>query len=84
MPQFLVKVTDEHGWISPPFIAHTDTEEEAADAVRLVVGDHSKIEARGIRPDVMIAAFGEVAKGAVVCRPDWTWRGQGDWTPEPY
>jgi hypothetical protein len=84
MPQYIVKVTDGAGWMSPPIIAHVDDEEEAEKNVLYLVGDEVKVEVKGIQPDVMIAAFGEVPKGAVIFRGDWTWSGESDDTSEPY
>lgn len=84
MPQYLVKVTDKNGWLSPPIIAHCDDEADAEVKVRYLVGDEVSVEVRGIRPDVMKVAFGEIPKGNIVYRGDWAWKGESSDRPEPY
>jgi len=84
MPQYIVKVTDVDGWISPPIIAHFDDEAEAEKAVRLIAGDEVRVEVRGIRPDVMAVAFGAIPEKAVIFRSDWIWGGEENDHPEEF
>ena len=83
MPHYLVKVTDIAGLVRPPIVAHSVNEEEAERDVRAVFGDAVAVKVRGIRPDVMIASFGELPLGVVESRGDWIWLGQGQDEPAP-
>lgn len=84
MPAYVIKVTQENGWLRLPVVANFPTEEDALHAVRLMVDDSDKIEIKGIRNDVMRAAFGDIPEGVAAFRADWTWRGENDDTAEPY
>jgi hypothetical protein len=79
-----VKVVDQHGWLRPPIVANFSSEEQAIDAVKLMVGDSCRVEIKAQRDDVMKAAFGEIPQGSALFRADWTWRGDDENTPEPY
>lgn len=68
----------------PPIVARARNEDAAMEHVTTMFPDDCKVEARGIRPDVMRAAFGNPPDGGVVIRHDWAWRGPSDDTPEPY
>lgn len=84
MPYYVVKVTDKDGWLMPPIVAHASTEGAAIEQVTTIFPDDCKIEAKGIRPDTMIASFGNMPRGAVSIRPDWAWKGEADDVPAPY
>ncbi|MDO8838987.1 MAG: hypothetical protein Q7V31_08650 [Parvibaculum sp.] len=83
MPAYIVKATDENGWISPPIVANCQNANDATQLVRLMVSDVTKVEVKGIRTDVMQEAFGELPEGTAVFRSDWTWAENGE-TPRPY
>lgn len=84
MPNYIVKVTQKDGWLRLPIVANFPNEEEAIKAVRLMVDDTDTVEVKGIRDDTMRGAFGDIREGIAAFRADWTWRGEGDDTPEPY
>ena len=84
MPFYMVKVSDAGGWLMPPVVARARSEDAALELVKAMFPDDCKVEARGIRPDVMRAAFGNVPDGAAVMRHDWKWGGPADETPERY
>ena len=84
MPSYIVKVTQSRGWLRLPVIANFPNEDEAIRAVRLMVDKDDIIEIKGIRTDVMKAAFGDIPEGSAVFRHDWTWRGENDDIAEPY
>lgn len=83
MPYYVIKVTQEKGWLSPPIVANFPNEEDAIEAVKLMMDESHKVEAKGIRSDVMAAAFGDIAEGTAMFRTDWTWHGENGDTPEP-
>lgn len=83
MPAYLVKVTLKQGWIRPPIVASCADEEEAITLIKNMTEDDDVIEVKGIRPDVMKAAFGDLPAGTAVFRHDWTWAEDGE-TPELY
>ncbi len=84
MPHYVVKVIQKDGWLRLPVVANFPDENAAVEAVRLMVDDDDQIEIKGIRSDVMTAAFGDIPEGAAVFRSDWTWRGENDDVAEPY
>lgn len=84
MPFYVLKVTQPHGWLRLPVIANFPTEDEAIAAVKLMVDDEDVVEVKGIRDDVMKAAFGDIPQGAAVFRSDWCWKGENDNSAEPY
>lgn len=77
MPSYLLKVSDENGWINPPVVANCENEHKAVKLVQLLVGDAVAVECKGIRPDAMRAALGEIPKGSASFRHDWTWSDDG-------
>jgi hypothetical protein len=84
MPYFVVKLKQKAGWLLPPIIAHFSNDDAAREAVSVIADDDATVEVKGVRDNIMAAAFGDVPEGAFVVRPDWTWGGESEDTPEPY
>ena len=78
MPAYVIKVIDEDGWLRPPVVANCADEGAALKLVRSLVPDGASIVIKGIRPDVMAGAFGNVPGGAAAFRDDWTWSEESD------
>ena len=77
MPAFVVKVTLQgSGDLLPPITAMAADEQAAIALVRSCrVDPEDKVEAKGIRDDIMNAAFGEQTDGTIAIRGDWIWSG---------
>jgi len=75
MPAFVVKVTLKDRDLLPPITAVAPDEEAAVVLVRacLSADPLDKVECKGLRDEVMKAAFGDQPSGAIVIRRDWTW-----------
>lgn len=82
MPAYLVKVTSVEGFIKPPLVANCKDEDEARRLVMAIADIDDTVEIRGPRPDVMVAAFGNVPAGSAQFRLDWTWAPDNE-TPQP-
>lgn len=82
MPAYVVKVTSTEGFLKPPVVANCENENEALQLVKAIADFDDQVEIRGVRPDVMLAAFGNVPAGSAQFRLDWTWAADGK-TPEP-
>lgn len=81
MAFFILKVTTADKWIRPPIVANFSSEDEAIQAVQALVDEDCTIEIKGVRSDVMLAAFGNIPEGCASFRHDWIWDGA---TPKPY
>jgi hypothetical protein len=77
MPAFVVKVTLKDGDLLPPISAMADDEMSAIDLVMQsgIAGPSGRVEAKGIRDDVMARAFGPQLGGTIVIRSNWGWSG---------
>jgi hypothetical protein len=77
MPAFVVKVTLKGGGLLPPISASTIDEQAAIALVQSckIADAGDKVEVKGIRGDVMKAAFGEQPDGTATIRGDWIWDG---------
>ncbi len=77
MPFFVVKVTLANGDLASPITVSCRDEKIAVALVKQLafIGPDDKVEGKGIRQDVMQAAFGDQPEGSIVTRPDWVWRG---------
>ena len=84
MPYYIVKATQEKGCLRPPIVANFPSKKEAIEAVKLMLHETDQVEIKGIRDDIMRAAFGEQPEGTATFRSDWTWRGENDDKAEPY
>lgn len=84
MAYFVVKVTFTDGDLAFPITVAADSEQEAVDIVRSsrLYPKEAKIESKGVRSDVMKAAFGDQPTGAIVIRYDWIWMGDNP-NPKP-
>jgi len=82
MPAFLVKVTFANGSLARPITVACKDEATAVDMVKQLsfIDQGDKVEAKGLRRDVMKAAFGDQPEGTIVTRVDWIWEGD---EPEP-
>jgi hypothetical protein len=78
MPTFVVKATLKDRDLLPPITATAYDEKSALALVRSCLSAHDidRIEGKGLRDDVMRAAFGDQPEGAVVIRSDWMWSGE--------
>ena len=75
MPAFIVKVTLPDGDLLPPISAMAENEEAAIQLVRDcgIAASDNKVETKGIRDNVMAAAFGEQPEGTATIRSNWIW-----------
>ncbi len=74
MPYYMVKITvRDTGLIRQPILAHADSDNDARDLVKYLCDAGDRIEAKEIRDDVAIAAYGAIPKNrAMICR-SWSW-----------
>lgn len=80
MAAYVVKVTSPEGFIKPPVVANCQDEDEAQRLVQAIADVDDKVEVKGIRSDVMQAAFGDVPAGSAQFRPNWEWAEDGETT----
>ena len=73
MPYYVVQITDAEIGILAPMVANAEDENDACDIVKYITDDDAKIEARPIRDDVAIAAFGALPEGAAMMCRNWIW-----------
>lgn len=83
MPAYLVKVTTRHGLVKAPIVANCTDEAEVTRLMKALGDEGDVIEIKGIRPDSMRVAFGNVPAGSAVFRFDWIWSVDGK-EPKPY
>ena len=78
MPAYVVKVTLENGNLLPPLTVICANETTAVSLVRgcFIAEGASKVEANGIRDDLMKVAYGDQSEGTVSIRGDWMWSGE--------
>ncbi|HYD04663.1 MAG TPA: hypothetical protein VEC60_03015 [Reyranella sp.] len=83
MPTFLVKVTNNRGWVKPPILTNCANEHEAARLVAAMGDEGDQVEVREAAAFAMRVAFGEIAPGSAVFRYDWIWPPEGG-DPRPF
>jgi hypothetical protein len=79
MPAFIVKATLKDRDLLPPITAMASDEQTAVALVRACLGavhDLDRVEGKGLRDDVMRAAFGDQPEGTISIRNDWIWDGE--------